>query len=219
MAEPGDELTPLPDDPQDTPSLSRSPYVALGVAALVVSTVFATVAALATTRDEQAAPSPSSEDSVEFTTAPTYTTDPSTTSASPSTTRKPRSSTSTTTSEGGETTTDDATDTGTTTTPGRPTKTTRPTTTTPPPNQAPVAEFDFSCPDLTCSFDGAASNDPDGEITNYSWSFGATGVTASHTFESAGTFEVTLTVTDNRGKKDTKTKPVTVSAPTTTPGD
>ncbi|MGH3763198.1 PKD domain-containing protein [Actinophytocola sp.] len=218
MSEPGDELTPLPDDPQDRPKLSRSPYIALGVAALVVSTVFATVAALATTREEQAAPAPSSEDTVETSTAETYTTDPNTTSApSRSTTSKPRSSTTTTTSEDGETTTDETT-TDETTTPGRPTNT-RPPTTTTPPNQAPLAEFNVDCSNLACDFDGGPSSDPDGNITTYSWSFGANGITASHTFESAGTFDITLTVTDNRGKKTNKTKPVTVTTPTTTSGN
>ena len=80
MSEPDDELTPLPDDPEEPSKLSRSPYIALGVAAVVVSTVFATVAALASTRDE-AAPAPQSKDTIETSTTETYTTDPTETSA------------------------------------------------------------------------------------------------------------------------------------------
>ncbi len=111
MSEPDDELTPLPDNPEEKSRLSRSPYVSLGVAALVVSTVFATVAALASTRDESAAPAPRSEDKVETTTAETYTTDPSATSAPGSASKKPvkrdGSSTASSTSEDDETTTED----------------------------------------------------------------------------------------------------------------
>ena len=225
MSEPDNELTPLPDLPEEKPKLSRSPYVSLGVAALVVSTVFATVAALASTRDESAAPAPQSKDKVETTTAETYTTDPTATSAPGNSSKKPvkrDSSTASSTSEDDETTTEDEeTTTGggeTTTTPGQ--TTTRPPTTQPPPaNKAPVAGFDFSCTNLACDFDGANSSDPDGSIASYSWSFGASGQTASHTFEEAGTFDVTLTVTDNKGKTDTETKSVTVAAPTTTSGN
>ena len=224
MSEPDDELTPLPDNPEEKSRLTRSPFVSLGVAALVVSTVFATVAALASTRDEQAAPAPQSEDKVETTTAETYTTDPTATSAPDDPSKKKPvkrddSSTASSTTEDDETTTEDEeTTTGggqTTTTPGQ--TTTRPPTTQPPPaNKAPVAGFDFTCTNLACDFDGANSSDPDGSIASYSWSFGASGQTASHTFEQAGTFDVTLTVTDNKGKTDTETRPVTVATPSTT---
>ncbi len=79
-------------------------------------------------------------------------------------------------------------------------------------NVAPTASFTSSCTDLTCSFNGSASSDSDGTIASYSWSFGATGVTASNTFASAGTYSVTLTVTDNDGATDTSTQNVTVTA-------
>lgn len=78
------------------------------------------------------------------------------------------------------------------------------TTVAVPPNQNPVAEFTPKVTNLGVSVDAAASSDPDGSISSYSWNWGdgsaaATGVTASHTYGSAGTFPVTLTVTDNRG--------------------
>ena len=48
----------------------------------------------------------------------------------------------------------------------------------------------------------ATASDPDGDPLTYSWNFGAgtaTGATANFTYQSAGTFTVALTVTDNRG--------------------
>ncbi len=80
-------------------------------------------------------------------------------------------------------------------------------------NVAPTAAFTSSCTDLTCSFNGSGSTDSDGSIASYSWSFGATGATASNTFASAGTYTVTLTVTDNGGLTDSISKSVTVTAP------
>ncbi len=54
------------------------------------------------------------------------------------------------------------------------------------------------------SFSGTGSSDPDGDALTYSWDFDvtdgiqedATGATPSHTYSSAGTFTVTLTVSD-----------------------
>lgn len=222
VQQPASTQSPL-EQPASSPRLSRSPYISLGVAALVVSTVFATVAALSSARDQQAAPTPRSDGAVETTTPETYTTDPSATSergAGPESARdksRDRSSTSTTSSKDG-TTTGDGTSSGgqTTTTPGSPTSPKPPTTTSPGANRSPVANFTFTCSDLTCDFDGGGSSDPDGSIASYSWSFGGSDVTASHTFGNAGTFEVELTVIDDRGKNATQTRSVTVAAPTTT---
>ena len=85
--------------------------------------------------------------------------------------------------------------------------------TTPSANVAPTAAFTSSCTNLSCSFDGSGSTDSDGSISSYSWSFGGTGVTASNTFASAGTYNVTLTVTDNNGATGTVSHSVTVTAP------
>ena len=53
------------------------------------------------------------------------------------------------------------------------------------------------------SFDGTGSSDPDGTIASYAWTFGdgnnGTGATPNHTYASAGTYTVTLTVTDDGG--------------------
>jgi len=56
---------------------------------------------------------------------------------------------------------------------------------------------------LTTTFDGTSSNDPDGSIAGYLWSFPGgderTGGIVSYTFHTAGEYTVTLTVTDNKG--------------------
>ncbi len=88
--------------------------------------------------------------------------------------------------------------------------------TTPPPNQDPVARITGSCTDLTCPLSGSTSSD-DGSIASYQWDFGdgetATGVAPGHTYELAGSYTVTLTVTDNLGVTDTATRDVDVTDP------
>lgn len=83
-------------------------------------------------------------------------------------------------------------------------------------NAPPVASFTYSCNGLTCSFDGSASSDPDGTITSYAWDFGdgatAAGAAASHTYATAGTYNVTLTVTDDNGASDSATNSVAAVA-------
>jgi PKD repeat protein len=83
-------------------------------------------------------------------------------------------------------------------------------------NKKPTAAFSFSCTDLACDFNGGGSTDSDGTIRSYSWSFGASGATASHTFEAAGSYDVTLTVKDDDNASDTETKTVTVTVPPST---
>lgn len=72
-----------------------------------------------------------------------------------------------------------------------------------PTNQAPVAVPAVSCLNLVCSADGSASTDPEGSTLGYAWNWGdgSTGVgsTTSHPYETAGTYLVTLTVTDDKG--------------------
>ena len=91
--------------------------------------------------------------------------------------------------------------------------------TPPATNEAPIADFTFACTDLACSFDGAGSSDPDGSIVAYAWDFGdgttATGTTASHTYGAAGTYTVSLTVTDDQAATGAVSQQVTTSATTT----
>ena len=89
--------------------------------------------------------------------------------------------------------------------------------TPPPSNVAPVAAFTSGVSGLTANVNGAGSTDSDGTITSYAWDFGdggtGTSVTANHTYAAAGTYAVTLTVTDNGGAKGTVSHSVTVTAP------
>lgn len=76
-----------------------------------------------------------------------------------------------------------------------------------PPNGAPVPDFFFSptAPreDDTVIFDAAPSTDPDGQIVAYAWNFGdggtANGIRVSNRYDLPGTYNVVLTVTDDRG--------------------
>ena len=82
-------------------------------------------------------------------------------------------------------------------------------------NASPIASFTSSCTGLTCSVDASASSDPDGTIVTYSWYFGdgkagASGATASRTFAAAGTYTITLGVTDNEGALRVQRHDVTV---------
>ncbi|MBC8552163.1 MAG: PKD domain-containing protein, partial [Candidatus Brocadiales bacterium] len=91
-------------------------------------------------------------------------------------------------------------------------------------NKAPIAmasaDFTSGTAPLTVNFDSIGSNDPDapyGMITGYSWDFGD-GVSSntanpSHTYNSAGIFIVTLTVTDNFGDTGSDTVTINVSQP------
>ena len=80
-------------------------------------------------------------------------------------------------------------------------------------NQPPTAAFTVACSGLACSFDGRSSTD-DGSIASYAWSFGdgstGTGATPQHTYASAGTRTVQLTVTDNAGATASTSRSVTV---------
>ncbi len=93
----------------------------------------------------------------------------------------------------------------------------------PPGNVAPTASFTASCTDLGCSFDGRASVDSDGTITNYAWDFGdgatGTSATTTHPYATAGTYTVRLTVTDNQSATGTTTRTVTVTNPPAPTGD
>ena len=87
-----------------------------------------------------------------------------------------------------------------------------------PPNVLPIASVTATptsgVAPLNVAFSSTGSYDPDGSIASYSWSFGD-GVTStianpSHIYASQGTYTATLTVTDNRGGKASKSRQITV---------
>lgn len=84
-------------------------------------------------------------------------------------------------------------------------------------NQSPQARFSAASAGLQLSVAGASSVDPDGAIAAYSWNWGdgtaaGSGVSAAHTFASAGTYNVALTVTDGGGAPSTMTRAIAVPA-------
>jgi len=84
-------------------------------------------------------------------------------------------------------------------------------------NDLPVASFSYTTNALTATFDGSASHDTDGTIESYEWDFGdenaGSGVALSHPYALAGTYTVTLTVTDDDGATDETSQGVTVTEP------
>ncbi|KZN33184.1 S8 family serine peptidase [Pseudoalteromonas luteoviolacea] len=81
-------------------------------------------------------------------------------------------------------------------------------------NQAPVAKFTANCSDLACSFDATSSTDVDGRIVSYDWNIGGfntTGSKVSHAFSNAGTYQVSVTVTDDGGATHSVTQSVQVT--------
>ena len=84
-------------------------------------------------------------------------------------------------------------------------------------NQPPVAVIaPPACTELACDFDGRGSTDADGTIASYAWTFGDGGTSSvanpSHTYASAGTYPVRLTVTDDANATGSVTTSVTVLA-------
>jgi serine protease len=84
-----------------------------------------------------------------------------------------------------------------------------------PVDAPPAANFTFSCTGLACTFNGSTSTDDNG-IASYAWNFGdgqgGSGATVSHTYGSAGTFTVSLTVRDTANQTDVESKSITVTA-------
>ena len=88
-------------------------------------------------------------------------------------------------------------------------------------NQKPIAFFKFEngssgrVGDLLF-FNANGSRDPDGYIARYEWYFGdggkafTNGTETNHTYLSAGTFDINLTVIDDKGARGTLIKPITI---------
>ena len=89
-------------------------------------------------------------------------------------------------------------------------------------NQAPVANANGSYTATlgdSVNFNGSGSTDADGSIATYAWNFGdanssdntSAAINPTHIYTSAGSYTVTLTVTDNQGASHTDTADVTIS--------
>jgi len=84
--------------------------------------------------------------------------------------------------------------------------------------EVPIAVFTFSPTDPTAgqtvTFDASDSDDTDGTIEQFDWDFGdestGDGEVIEHTYSSPGTYDVSLTVTDNDDKTSSTTKSVEV---------
>jgi PKD repeat protein len=92
------------------------------------------------------------------------------------------------------------------------------TITEPAGNVAPTPVINQpACTALVCNISGVGSADPNtGDTFTYLWNFGdgtptSTSSAMSHTFPAAGTYTVTLTVTDGWGKAASTTRQVTVT--------
>ena len=85
----------------------------------------------------------------------------------------------------------------------------------PPANIPPTAAFTSEVDHLEASFDSSGSQDTDGTIASYAWDFGdggtSTAANPDHTYATAGTWDVSLTVTDDDGSSDSITHQVTTS--------
>ncbi|MGC4890538.1 collagenase [Micromonospora sp. DT227] len=87
--------------------------------------------------------------------------------------------------------------------------------TPPPTNQPPSAAFTVTKSGLTATFTDQ-STDSDGSIASRKWNFGdgttSTATNPSKTYAAAGSYTVSLTVTDNQGATGTTTQTVSVTS-------
>ena len=86
-------------------------------------------------------------------------------------------------------------------------------------NQPPRASFTMSAswvrPGDSVTFNGSSSTDPDGTIRSFIWDFGdgsaGNGSVVQHPYGQAGTFQVLLTVIDDKGAADSAASYIVVS--------
>jgi PKD repeat protein len=86
-------------------------------------------------------------------------------------------------------------------------------------NTAPHVEFTTSCTSFTvCQMNSSGTVDNEGDAIKYSWNWGdsttaTTTASPAHTFATAGTYTIALTVTDVWGKATTVSHDVTITEP------
>lgn len=84
----------------------------------------------------------------------------------------------------------------------------------PPENLPPTASIEAACEALACRFDASASEDPDGSLVSFTWELGdgtnATGALVDHTYDAAGTYTVSVRVTDDDGASASHVASITV---------
>lgn len=83
-------------------------------------------------------------------------------------------------------------------------------------NRQPSSTISASTDGLTAELSAADSTDPDGDLVGYTWDIAGTtetGETVSRTFDSPGTYTVSLSVEDDAGATATASTEVTVSYP------
>ncbi|HMB60221.1 MAG TPA: PKD domain-containing protein, partial [Xanthomonadales bacterium] len=86
-------------------------------------------------------------------------------------------------------------------------------------NLEPVADYSYSCTDLSCEFDASSSSDPDGTITAYAWDFDegesveTGGPIKNHIFSGPGDYTVSLEVEDNMGAVSSYAVTISVALP------
>jgi PKD repeat protein len=85
-----------------------------------------------------------------------------------------------------------------------------------PANIPPKADFTFAVDNLNVQFSNA-SNDSDGTLTEHRWDFGdgagSDQTDPNYTYTAAGTYSVSLMVTDDDGATDTTSQSVAVATP------
>jgi hypothetical protein len=84
-------------------------------------------------------------------------------------------------------------------------------------NLAPTANFSYKCSALRCDFQDSSTDD--GDIVSWNWNFGAAGSAQRNPFykySAAGSYPVSLTVTDDEGVSSTSSKNVDPKDPVIT---
>ena len=87
-----------------------------------------------------------------------------------------------------------------------------------PINEAPVAKFSLQCAALRCDFTDASTDDAG--VAGWQWTFGDAGTSSqrhpTHTYDAAGSYSVSLTVTDQDGETSTVSHQAVATAPAVT---